>query len=186
MHPFLRQGAPQWADVQLGHGDRSIRRAGCLLVALTQAARQLGAQPPNYSPLELNAGGKALGAFHGSNAIIPALARVANLQAPGGMRVELEDGAKALTDCLLATLESGWVALLRVDRDPDPQAEAYHWLLALALRGGEVVCADPASGRACMIDPVNLRGLSEWPSGVRSYEVTAVVPVGPAKLPDPA
>jgi hypothetical protein len=185
LYPFLRQAAPQWSGKLVGHGESTFSQAGCLVVALTQAARILSSRPASFSPLELNDAGKALGGFTGSNAIIPSLALCAGLAAPKGLRVELTHGRKAMTDALLAALESGWLALLRVDRDPDPDVERWHWVLALMERAGEVVCADPATGRRCIIDPVSLLGTSDWPSGLRSYEVTAVVPVGPAAAQGP-
>lgn len=188
MFPYLRQGAPQWRQTLVGLGNDTFHRSGCLVVALTQIARHMGVVDPTFSPLDLNDDGKARGAFHGSRAIIPGLALCANLQAPAAMRVDAKTGAssKALTDCLLATLEAGWCALVQVDHDsskPGGDEAGDHWIAALASRAGEVICADPATGRVVQLDPVMLRGLSEWPSGVRLYEVRAVVPVGPLKAP---
>lgn len=186
MFPYLRQGAPQWRQTLVGLGNDTFHRSGCLVVALTQIARHLGVADRDYLPTDLNNDGKARGAFYGSGAIIPSLALCAGLQSPSAMRVNAEAGAKAMTDCLLATLEAGWCALVQVDHDsskPGGDEAGDHWIAALASRAGEVICADPATGRVVQLDPVMLRGLAEWPSGVRLYEVRAVVPVGPAKRP---
>lgn len=182
MFPYLRQGAPQWRKRTVGLGTSTFWNAGCLVVALTQIARHMGTVDRGYLPTDLNDDGKARGAFHGSGAIVPSLALCAGLQAPSAMRVNAEAGSKAMTDCLLATLDAGWCALIQVDHNSD-EPGGLHWIAALASRAGEVICADPATGRVVQLDPVMLRGLAEWPSGVRLYEVRAVVPVGPAKRP---
>lgn len=178
LFPFLRQSDPRWARDQLGDGPGTIGTHGCTLTALCQAARALGVD--DLTPDVLNARGRATGGFVRDSARIPLLAQQAGLQAPTGLRVEAVAGVSAMVDVLHKALEAGWVALLRVDRTPGPEVH-WHWVLALAERQGMAICADPATGRTAHISLSDLKGTSEWPSGLRSYEVDAVVPVGPAK-----
>ncbi len=178
LFPYLRQTDPQWRDEQLGRGGGTVGREGCLVTAIAQAARALGAED-EITPGELNMRGIEADAFAGSSAIIHRLALCAGIVAPRALRVEADKGVAAMADMLRSRLDAGWVCLLRVDRAAGP-AERHHWVLALAIQGDRTLCADPAIGRACYINPTTMAGESDWPSGVKPYEVDAVVPIGRA------
>lgn len=175
--PYLRQADWRWAGNTLGQGPGKIGTHGCTLTCLCIAAQALKVDA-ELTPDELNLRGLEHEAFVRDSAVIPSLAIAAGLQAPRKMRLEADRGVAAMGDLLRATIEAGWVALLRVDRDPTPGVH-HHWVCALAIRQGVAICADPATGKPAHIHLDNLKGTSVWPSGERHYEVDAVVPVGP-------
>ena len=173
---IIRQGDPQWADAAVGIGTQKFSAVGCLVCCIQQAALDLvdGATTPD--PRIANMRGRDAGAFVGSGAIIEKLAAANQMRC--GPRIDGD--VVMLRAVIIAALINGQKVLLHVDHDstlPKGDPEADHFILArsyvtpsLADDTGQVICADPATGKEVRLLTATLKGPSGWRDG-RPYEV---------------
>jgi hypothetical protein len=179
----LYQADSRWTSLLLGNGPSTIGKGGCLLVCLTMAARELGTHPAVLPP-HVNARLLAARCFDGDMLRVHDAADVLGLVAPLFERVSLDDKEKPATaDDVAAALGLAMragLAILHVDHDSAKakgDAKGDHFILAVTLEKGDVMCLDPAIGRVVLGFP-ELDGLAVWGKGdVRNYRVRAVRPI---------
>lgn len=183
----LAQGDVRWRGLQLGNGALRVGGHGCLLVALTQAVRELKVQPDALPPhvQEACRRARAFGPAS-SNLTLPTAAEAVGLSSPLRARVDSED-ASVLARALEQALETGGLAILQVDHDRDRAGGDMppdHFVLATGFRtsgiGGrlELAVLDPATGREELLLWPTLTGNVRWSAlDVRTYRVLSVRPV---------
>jgi hypothetical protein len=157
----------RWSQLVLGDGPRTIGQAGCLLVALCEAARELGVS--DIMPPQLNSLGRQKGAFIGSAAISEELGRVAGLDV--GKKVVGDESI--LRGQILAALRDGGRCLLHVDKDANGSGD--HWVLAVNfVEPDRIQYADPATGNDAELNARSLNGATIWGTTPKVYRVTGV------------
>lgn len=172
----LYQSDTHWTGLPLGDGPSTIGKKGCLLVALTMAARETGVRP-SLLPPHANLFCLEAGAFEGDALIIHKAAAALDLEAPLFERVVAPIGSGALIDAVSNALTAGDLAILHVDHEGDDDGD--HFILAYAIKGDRVLCYDPAVGRVSLTWPgLESAGEVVWgPKDFRRYRVTAVRPI---------
>jgi len=173
---IIRQGDPRWSDALVGDGQKKFSAVGCLVCCIQQAAMDLVDGATTADPRIANMRGRDAGAFVGSAAIVECLA-AANMMRAGP---RIEGDVVKLRAVVIAALINGQKVLLHVDHDstlPKGDPEADHWVLArsyvtptLADDTGQIICADPATGKETKLLTSTLKGPSGWRDG-REYEV---------------
>jgi len=183
MNTVLFQNDKRWGSMLLGEGPSTIGKGGCLLTCLTMAARELGTHP-GVIPPHVNQRLVAAGAFDGDLLRVHDAAEALGLVAPLFERVSLDDDQKPaeredLAAALSLAMKAG-LAILHVDHDSAKargDAQGDHFVLAVKLEKGDVLCLDPAVGRVVLGYP-ELDGLAVWkPGDIRTYRVRAVRPI---------
>ncbi len=137
----IRQGAQPHARVTLGHSKRTIAGAGCLLACFVMAARALSA-PRDLGLLEAHDAIRNMGGFLGSSLRRSVAAKTLGLRMPRG--VEPFD-----MDAVRAELAAGRPVIAGTDYREGASSTfslADHFVLAVAVEGEGIRCADPASG----------------------------------------
>jgi hypothetical protein len=187
---IIRQADPRWSKDRVGDGAGTFAAVGCLVCCIQQAAMDLVDGALSDDPRIANMRGKEAEAFVGSSAIIEKLA------AANGMHCtpRLTGDVIVLRAHIIAALITGKKVLLHVDYDsssPKGDEQGDHWILgrtyvtpSLSDTTGEIICADPATGREARITTATLRGESGWRDG-RDYVVTGVRVLSQSRLMQP-
>jgi hypothetical protein len=159
-HPYLVQSDPRWKECKLGLGSSTFWGGGCLLLALTEIAADLGTIQ-HRDPRQTNQLGIDNGCFVGSDLKIPEMAAALGLKA--GPKIDLD--VVMMGRMLAGYLESGRQAVVFVDHDrtlPNGDVGGEHFLRAFRLSTEGIVCSDAAVGEATVLDVETLRGAAQW------------------------
>jgi hypothetical protein len=151
--PFFRQADPEWADDVLPGGD-TLRRSGCTLTCMCILAVHLKTRP-EVTPkaalkmgVDLDAFVNRKGTGPGNLLIVDRLAPELRLTAGRHIRRTL-NGERFMRDELDKAMRQG-CAILWVDHDSTKERgddDGDHYLAALTVLDGAIVCADPITGR---------------------------------------
>lgn len=156
MTTALYQNDRRWASLILGHGPSHIGGAGCVLVSLTMAARELGSRP-DLIPPHANTACVIAGAFAGDELIVPKAALALGLFADHEPTLGLPSDLGLVT--ALETALAGGMALVRVDVSFDGKGD--HTILATKrLDDGRIECLCPAIGPVTL--SADLRATADW------------------------
>jgi len=175
-----------WGGTLLGHSaTTTIGRAGCFWVAFTMAVNELLRQDNRPDTLQHFVLAKDPNTFKSSMLVAERAARVVGLVCLESERLRAAVGDPRLPDRVLAGLglEPRSVCILHVDLDRDilgGDSEGDHFILAYAWRNGGIECADPATGRICILDDRTLKGDSVWnttASGTKRFSVVGTIPI---------
>jgi hypothetical protein len=177
----LAQNDRRWGSIKLGDGDATIGGAGCVLVALVEAARFLETRPAGLLPPHANEQARQAHAFYESQLIVHQAAPLFGLTAPLAERVQAGTGvtAKDLATALEGVLADGGVAMLRVAHDKGEHTVLCTRLVNTDMNGGvEAECTDSAPGTVIRLAFPELVGTVMWKKGdVRRYRVLGVRPI---------
>lgn len=170
--PRYKQADPRWSQEMLGFGPATIGRAGCMLVCLCEAAREL--RGVETLPPLLNRMGVNRRAFLHSSALTSQLGALAGLVV--GDKITANEPS-LLRGAIGDAFRGGGLSILHVDHTGDMTGD--HFVLALreehdASGFRRLVYADPATGREGQLDAVNLEGVTTWGTTVKRYRVRSV------------
>lgn len=170
--PRYKQADPRWSKDVLGFGPATIGRAGCMLVCLCEAAREL--RGVEVLPPFLNRVGINHSAFLHSSALTAKLGFLVGLKV--GDKITANEPS-LLRGAIGDALRDGGRSILHVDHTGDYTGD--HFVLALreehdASGFRRLVYADPATGREGQLDALNLEGVTTWGTVVKRYRVRSV------------
>lgn len=169
--PRYKQADPKWYKDILGYGPSNIGAAGCMLVCLCEAVRELrGVEMP---PPMANRIGITNGAF------IHSSAKTAKLAGLMGLKVseKITGDTAMIRASVKDAFRNGGRAILHVDHTGDLFGD--HFVLGLReevdASGFQVLAyADPATGREAPMDANKLKAATTWGSRVKLYSVISM------------
>lgn len=183
MTTFFRQADPEWRDLLLCAAGPTLARAGCTLTCVSELVRHMTNHA--ITPKVALACAQLVGALvdktgepPGSRLVIPRLCEQYDLEAPTDDRRDIAvHGEQAMREAIDRAMAQG-CAILWVDHDkdrPGGDEDGDHYVSALRVGNGDLVCADPATGEACRISLGTLEGKAGW--GDRTYRIRGVRPI---------
>lgn len=170
----LWQNDARWGALQLGNGDSTIGRGGCLLTVLCEAASRIGGRP-GLIPPHANETLRKAGCFLNSGLIIEHAAQTLGMESPDKDKVQGKPGDPSLKAALDHILEMGQLAILHVDHDGMDNGD--HFILALRATASTVDCIDPALATHVALEWPKLEATVRWGKKLKLYRVVSVRPL---------
>jgi hypothetical protein len=187
------QGAQPHGPLPYGHGGKTVGQWGCTVCSLAAAARLAGATAgasPEWLQARAMRPEAGVWAPGSSLAVLPSLARAADLTCPDvgeawSVRAIKQRPAMTVREisvCICDTIDHhgltapvgfGW---LHVDYTGDDVGE--HWILAYAYDDKHIYCYDSAVAGIVRLSRKTLTGAAQWGSVERRYRVVRGYPLG--------
>lgn len=181
------QGSAPWGPLPYGHGARTIAQWGCTICCVAAAARLAGVRAgatPSWLHARAMRPSAGVWAPGSSLAVLPALARAADLTCPDTddawsiKRMTSREISIAICDAIdrhgiTGAVGFGW---LHVDYTGDDVGE--HWILAFAYDDSWIYCYDSAIAGVVRLSRKTLEGPAVWGKVERRYRVVRGYPLG--------
>ncbi len=176
---FFWQGNPEYGQDQLGDGDSTMSKGGCLASAMRAAAIYLGTRKPTEGPGQANKDYRKGKAFIGSDLVMHKAAEIDGLSCPQNTRLKMKEGAtfEQLQALLEATLKDGDVAIVHVSTDWNLGNGGEHFILAYKAEGDNILTADSALATSVTLPRKTLEKKVSWNAKTKLYQVVSVAPV---------